>query len=265
MDIISHSLTGVAIGTVVATVSNANWRQKSSILLLGFIGGALPDMDLLSLWSKFDSTIGSFFNINQTGSQIYSGKLWYSHHAAFHSILAPVLLILISIFSTFLKSTFSKTNTISKLIYKYRNYYLVFFLGFIFHIIEDMPTPSSSWGGVNLFFPSTNYIGGFGKIWWWNNYDLFLIICSVIFVNLIILLLIGNQKLKSMFSIGVFLVGFLLGIHQTMTRTVDFSYTDHTNKYNQFETESKRIQKEILGEKLYKFMERLDSKIPLNF
>ena len=95
MDILSHTLSGIAIGTVVATFSNKTWKQKASILLAGGFGGCLPDFDAISLWSKFDSTIGRLLNLTHSGNEIYFGKLWYSHHAALHSILAPIFLVLL--------------------------------------------------------------------------------------------------------------------------------------------------------------------------
>ncbi|AEV32089.1 hypothetical protein Oweho_1082 [Owenweeksia hongkongensis DSM 17368] len=43
MDIISHTLTGVAVGTVFATISNGSLKKKSLIILAGSFGGALSD------------------------------------------------------------------------------------------------------------------------------------------------------------------------------------------------------------------------------
>lgn len=97
MDIISHTLTGVAVGTVLTTISNANWKQKGLVILAGALGGGLPDFDAISLWSKFDSTIGLAFDLKHSGKEIYFGKFWYSHHGAFHSILAPLMLIFVSV------------------------------------------------------------------------------------------------------------------------------------------------------------------------
>ena len=51
MDIISHSLTGLAVGTVCAHFSKDTWRNKVVILCASTLGGALPDLDALSLWS----------------------------------------------------------------------------------------------------------------------------------------------------------------------------------------------------------------------
>ena len=161
MDILSHTLTGIAIGTIAAAVSNGSWKQKITIILIGGLGGSLPDFDAISLWSKFDSTIGTALNLSHSGNQIYFGKFWYSHHAALHSLLALFLFILLSI----LLSVRLKISKIAALLSKQKHFYFSFSLGFVFHLLEDMPAPASVWGGVNFFFPSNEYIGGFGKIW----------------------------------------------------------------------------------------------------
>lgn len=266
MDIISHTLTGVAVGTVFATLFNGNWKKKSAIILVGGLGGALPDFDALSLWSKFDTTIGSFLGLTHTGNEIYFGKFWYSHHAAFHSILAPIILSLLMILLITIKRRDFKLNEVLTYIIQNKYSYFAFVFGFTFHLLEDMPTPASVWGGVNLFFPSSGYIGGFGNIWWWNNYDLVLIITSVIILNLLVNLLPKIQyQVKSKISIGVFVLGLTLGIYQIKTRPVDFSYTGFSVNYQKMEAQSKEIQCEILGDKWYQIMESIDNKIPLNF
>lgn len=266
MDIISHTLTGIAVGTVSATISNSSWRNKGLIILTGGLGGALPDFDAISLWSKFDATIGSFLGLGHSGKEIYFGKFWYSHHAALHSLLAPIILILLAITIKLLFTKKYKAQNILNKLKKDRFFLLTFFFGFVFHLLEDMPTPASVWGGVNLFFPSSNYIGGFGKIWWWNNYDLVLIIIGVIIINLTINIIPNHyNRIKVKSCISVFLIGLVLFLVQINTRTVDFSYTGHTVNYHTFETQSKNIQREILGEKLFELMTKIDNKIPVNF
>ena len=266
MDIVSHTLTGIAVGTVAATVSNSSWKSKGLIILTGGLGGALPDLDAISLWSKFDSTIGSLLRLNHSGKEIYFGKFWYSHHAALHSLVAPIILILFATtLNVLIRREFKVLDILERLT---RNRFLIlaFFFGFLFHLLEDMPTPASVWGGVNLFFPSSKYVGGFGHIWWWNNYDLFLIIFSVIILNLIVNVVPAryyNLKVKS--SLSVFLIGSALFLIQINTRTVDFSYNGHTVNYNHLESQSKKIQRDILGDTLFEIMTDIDNKIPLNF
>ncbi|MFZ6052054.1 metal-dependent hydrolase [Halocola ammonii] len=266
MDIISHTLTGVAVGTVLATFSNGSMKEKGSILLAGASGGALPDFDAISLWSNFDSTIGTLFDLEHSGKQIYFGKFWYSHHAALHSILAPIVLIFLSIVAGAVFRRNFKLSKVKANVFKRKYSLFAFFLGYVFHLLEDMPTPSSVWGGVNLFFPDSTYVGGFGKIWWWNNYDLVLIILSVIILNLLINLIPKiSHKLRTIGSIGVFTLGLIFFLFQVNTRPTDFNYSGHTANYSQLEAESKLIQKEILGERLFKIMTEIDNRIPLNF
>lgn len=266
MDIISHTLTGVAVGTVFAAISNDDWKRKCSIIFAGGIGGALPDIDAISMWSRFDSTIGAFLGLEHTGREIYAGKFWYSHHAALHSILAPLIIILLAvIISSVVRKRFNMVDI--------RNHFnikkfslLAFFFGFLLHLFEDMPTPASVWGGVNLFFPNDQYIGGFGNIWWWNNYDLVLIITSVILLNMMINFVPKFiHKIKITSSMSVFLIGLSLFLYQINTRPVDFSYSGNTSNFDNFEAQSKQIQKDILGETVYDIMSKIDDRIPLNF
>ncbi len=94
MDIISHTLTGMAVATVLATIADGSVKDKGLMVLVGGFAGALPDFDVISLWSKFDATIGSWLHLQHSGKDIYFSKLWYSHRGGFHSLLAPVVLIL---------------------------------------------------------------------------------------------------------------------------------------------------------------------------
>ncbi len=266
MDIISHTLTGIAVGTVFATISNGSFKKKGLIILTGGLGGALPDFDAISLWSNFDITIGEWLNLQHSGKDIYFGKLWYSHHAAMHSIMAPLALILFSILMSFAIRRKLKFTEIKKLMVSRRFSLLSFFFGFLLHLFEDMPTPASDWGGVNLFFPSSGYVGGFGNIWWWNNYDLVLIILGTIVLNLILNVLPKRfYAFKVRSSLAVFLIALFAFIYQIKTRPIDFSYTGHTKEYHEFEIQSKLIQKEILGDQLFEIMNDIDNKIPLNF
>lgn len=141
-----------------------------------------------------------------------------------------------------------------------------FILGFLIHLIEDMPTPASSWGGVAFLWPLELYIGGSGDIWWWNNYDIFLIVISVIVLNIMLSVIkrFVRFDLKK-FTTLVFLIGFIMAIIQVKSRDCDFAYSGHTTNYQELENESKRIQKDILGDKLYGIMESFDNKLRIYF
>lgn len=269
MDLLTHTLSGVVAGTLVASFSRKGLKHKLLIIGAGGFAGALPDIDAISLWSGFDVTFGRFFNLSHTGREIYSEKFWYSHHGFMHSIFAALLISILSGFWGYGFSQRWRKMKLSGLLTRFKQRRLIhfaFILGFIIHLVEDMPTPSSAWGGVNLFWPSNTYIGGFGRIWWWNNYDIFLIVCSVLILNLALLCIPAlRQKLKRLCMISVFSIGFTFALIQINTRPVDFAYKGSTSRYNEFEEKSKEIQKEILGTKLYNMMESFDNKLRIYF
>lgn len=266
MDILTHTISGVAIGTVISSFSKKGIKEQLNIILISGFAGAFPDIDAISLWSQFDSVFGSIFNLDYKGKVIYSEKFWYSHHAFFHSITASVLFPLIFSFLFFTLNR-KKANFFQYMEYMRSNYLLIlgFALGFLIHILEDMPTPSSSWGGVNLFWPLEQYIGGYGKIWWWNNYDIFLITLMTIFINII---LITYSKFKEVniwkLTTSVFIGGLIISLLQINTRIFSYKYNNKVD-YITLEQKSKDEQKRILGEKIFMMMEKLDNIIPLYF
>ncbi len=264
MDILSHTVTGMAAGTVVAAFSKRKFKSKLYIILAGTLAGAMPDIDAISLWSKFDSVIGQTFGFKHKGRQIYFGKLWYSHHGFMHSISMAFIAPLIWWFLGGLISRNRQplVNRISSRWYNGRLGMMAFMMGYVLHLWEDMITPSGSWNGVRLLFPSTEYYGGFGKIWWWNNYDLFLIAASVVVINIIILLI--NRRKKEL-TLSVFTLAFILFFIQVNTRGSSFNNDSVKSAFSSKEKKSKEIQKEILGPFIFQKMEGMDNSINLNF
>ncbi len=154
----------------------------------------------------------------------YSLKFWYSHHTFLHSISAGVLIaICIGICSYFIIYRHNKKSfngLISSLV-RQKLIFIGFLARFIIHLFWDMPTPSSVWGGVNLFWPSKTYIGGNGDLWWWNNYDIFIIVIMIILINLLLGLAqywmkIDTKKLTT----TVFILGLTLIIIQIKSTTL---------------------------------------------
>ncbi len=264
MDILTHTLSGLAAGTVMAGFSSGNWKSKTGIMLFSGLGGALPDVDAISMWSKFDGTFGKFFGLEESGRVIYSARHWYSHHSFMHSLLAAfVFAILIWLLFYIIQGRGSKRReSLGKVFYEKQLLLLGFISGFIIHLVQDMITPASSWGGVRLFFPSTVYIGGTGNIWWWNNYNLFLIVVAVLFINSLLLLLWRSKKIKVWkFTMSVFLIGCMLFAWQVK----HINYNFNGKKYQDCERKSKEIQKEMLGEKVYRLIERFDNSLKFYF
>ena len=261
MDIYTHALSGLAVGTVAGVF--AKKLHPGCFLLSGAFAATLPDVDVISLWSKFDGTFGKVFGLTHRGVDIYSGKFWYSHHAFFHSLVAALLFasLFVSILY-FIKLRKNKTIPLRD----YGLLFAAFLTAYGIHLWEDMPTPASAWGGVNLLWPLKTYTGGTGKIWWWNNYDLFLIALSVSAVNGVLLLF--RRRLKSRagrLSLLVFIMGLGLGIYQIHHRQTDYAYTGFTKKFDTLEQQSIKEQQRILNKPLFDAMRRFDRRVPGNF
>lgn len=260
MDILTHTLSGMAVGTVMASYSSRSWKHKLAIVSFAGLGGALPDIDAISMSSRFDGTLGKLFQLEHTGRVIYSAKFWYSHHAFMHSLLAALLFaILIGAAFWFVRrkhTSLPRTFSLQKFLL------LGFVAGFVIHLLQDMITPASSWGGVRLFFPAEVYIGGTGDIWWWNNYNLFLTVVAVLAVNSILLFIPQNKKRKIWrASTTLFLIGSVCFFVQLKSIDYDFN----SGQYADCEQKSKDIQREILGESIYKNMEKLDNSLKIHF
>ena len=266
MDIFTHIVSGVAVATVVAPFAGKKAVKSVKILGFGALGGAFPDIDAISMWSRFDATFGRLFGLSHTGREIYGEKFWYSHHAFFHSIVAALVIVAVLMFVGYAFSKIRKKNArITLAEYCKRNIllYVAFFVGYLLHLFGDMPTPSSVWGGVNMFFPADAYIGGSGKIWWWNNYDIFLLVMLCIIVNCTVILLC--KRYIRQFTLGIALLTLVLITVQINTRQYDYAYSGNTTKYAEMEEQSKKEQERILGKRIYKCMKWIDDRLPIYF
>ena len=144
--------------------------------------------------------------------------------------------------------------------------YLAFILAYWTHLIEDLPTPDGPWGGIRLFFPSSVYVGGTGQIWWWNNYDIFLLCLSLLASNFLIHFLVPHRK-KWRPSVSVFVtltIAFCV-VYQITHRPYDFSYNGDGVNYEFLEAKSLEIQEKILGPWLFSTCQSLDNLLPLYF
>ena len=266
MDILTHICSGVAVATVIASFAKEKDIKPLKILGFGALGGAFPDIDAISMWSHFDSTIGHFLGLSHTGRTIYGAKFWYSHHAFFHSVAAALIIALLLVLMGYLLRKVRKGNKKETLFeYCKRKWWLLgaFIAGYLCHLLGDLPTPSSVWGGVNMFYPSDAYVGGSGKIWWWNNYDIFLLLVACIIANTVVILTC-KRHLRQL-TVGIALLTFTLIAVQTNTRHYDYAYIGNASNYAEMEQQSKTEQERILGGRIYKCMKWVDDHIPLNF
>ena len=269
MDIITHTLSGMAAGTVAASFSDKNTKYRLGIVGLSGFAGALPDIDAISLWSRFDGTLGRFFSLSHSGKDIYSAQLWYSHHGFFHSVAAAFLFAIVVGTLGYWAANRFREFRLSKLTATFKRQKLLwmgFMSGYVIHLLQDMPTPASTWNGVNLMWPSSAYVGGTGQIWWWNNYDLFLIAALVLAINLLVLVvgkLVRFEVWK--FTSLLFVAGIALTLIQIHTRPCSFAYSGHTGRYAEFEARSKHLQKQMLGSSVFNAMEWFDGKVRVHF
>lgn len=111
MDILTHVLSGAAIGVAAANYYKTTPLRKAKIILAGAIGGAFPDIDAISMWSEFDRTFGALFNLSHSGRVIYGSKFWYSHHAFFHSLIGSLFFAALFLWIVYLVKR--RDNTIS--------------------------------------------------------------------------------------------------------------------------------------------------------
>lgn len=265
MDLLTHMAAGAAAGTTIAVCAKGKTFRKAAMVCAGALGGALPDVDAISLWSRFDATFGRLFGLSHSGREIYSDKFWYSHHAFMHSLAACLLftfLLLVVVYLVRKRCKRLSSKDFISFTAKIKASTAAFAAGYVLHLVCDMPTPASSWGGVNLLFPLKTYTGGWGKIWWWNNYDLFLIITGVIIANLLILVFSKVLKSKGKYLSCAILTAAIIAIAVQINGR-GFDYNSHP--YPQCEAQSKEIQKEILGKKLYDKMKKVDNCIPIHF
>ena len=266
MDILSHTISGLAIGTTATHFSKRKASHKFLIIFVSGLAAFFPDLDAISYWSEFDSTFGEWFGLRDSGVNIYHQKRWFSRHGFFHSFLMAVVFCAICVLLNILFSGFKLFRVNFRL---NSPFYISVFLSYLVHLFEDMITPEFVWGGVAFMFPSENYWGGSGKIWWWNNYDLFLIVVFTFFLELT-LSVVGRIVGKSMrwIALSTFVITMGVFIHQFNHRKYDFNYkgfSEHHEKWNFNEVKSKSIQKEILGDDLFELMTEFDESIPIWF
>ncbi|MFT4683334.1 MAG: inner membrane protein [Yoonia sp.] len=85
-------------------------------------------------------------------------------------------------------------------------------------------------------------------------------------INVLVLIIpTFTEALKKRIALGVFSFGVVLGIYQIKTRGFDFDYQGFAPDYKTSEAKSKEIQREILGDTVFGWMEKLDQNIPFNF
>lgn len=238
--------------------------QRVKIVLLGALGGAFPDIDTMTIWPGFDQTLGQWFGLSASGSELYFSQAWYAHQGFCHSLLG-LLLITLTLWGS---SSYVYAHTLRRApstasAFGYLGpYFAAFALGFFLHLMGDLFTPAGPWGGVRLFFPLDGYVGGWGAVWWWNNYDIVLIFALGMLVNIISLVsfsmlsVAGRYAPIVVFSCTLLLIGF-----QLERRHFDYNRPGYVVR----EQASLDFQQQYLPHNLYRFMRQVDRDLPVYF
>jgi len=140
-----------------------------------------------------------------------------------------------------------------------------FLLGFLAHLVGDLPTPASVWGGIQAFWPLPDMVGGWGLTWWWNNYDRLLIL--LIQLAILLALFPFRARVRAVRAMtGVVLVtGALLLVRQLLDRETSYTYTGNTPRYAALESASLAEQRRILPDPLYGLFRQVDGWMPVPF
>lgn len=264
MDILTHTISGLAVGTVLASFSKGGIRQRVLILCFSAFGGALPDIDAISLWSRFDTTAGHWLGLQESGEVIYSARFWYSHHGFMHSLAAAFILALCTGLFFCLKDRVIGKEKIPWGVGLKNRWFLWggFLGGYIIHLLEDMVTPGGDWEGIRFFFPLNIYVGGTGDVWWWNNYDIFLIVLTILLLNLILLFSLRSFRRRMWrYTSLIFFAGFVIVMIQIKSGNYDFN----KGEYAQNEQESLKIQQQRLSKGIYNRMVKFDKWLKIYF
>jgi inner membrane protein len=264
MDILTHTLSGVAVAGAVAALTAKPLWKKTLVLCCGAMGAVLPDIDTITLWSRFDSVIGQRLGLPQAGHTIYFSNYWYSHHNWTHSLAAGAFFTLLIGLLIYLWARFvSKTPSFSTLRKTKGCYLLAFFLGYGMHLLGDLPTPGHTWHGIKLFWPLLTPIGGTAHLWWWNNYDIFILFaaCCAAIAGLLVLFQIFKKPFLTYLPLVICLLTIGLALYQIAHRPVRFNHANHAAN----EKQSLIIQKKILGDSLYRAMVALDQQLKIHF
>ncbi len=254
MDIITHATAGAVAGVALS----GPMRLSPVIILTGIAGALLPDIDAVSLWSGFDKYMAPSMGIDKPGWGIYFSKYWYSHRGFFHSIAAAALFTLaVHMIVCFRRLPFIRLYRIPS----------AFFTAYSTHLYLDYHTPGYVWGGINLFWPMNRYSGGTGRVWWWNNYDIFLILLFTLAILLFSFAVKARLRTKYSASIRFIICAACLSFitFQIYSRSFRYDYKNFRKEYIKLEERSVYEQKRILPAPLFNVMKKFDSLLPVNF
>ncbi|MDX1906617.1 MAG: metal-dependent hydrolase [Bacteroidia bacterium] len=262
MDIVNNIVAGCLGASFIASATPARPARQIKIILSGIIGGIFPDIDGLSLMTSADSWCRTLLGIS--GENLYFGHHALSHLGFFHSLMGLVVCTLgAGLLTSWIYFQPMRHAASFVAAFRYLLVYIVAFgLGYVLHLAGDLAGPAGIWGGVRLFFPYEAYVGGWGHLWWWNNYDIFLILAFACILNLGFMLRYraGSRLLARVSALTVCLA-LILAVVQVVHRGEAFN----EGSFSYREEYSRQVQQQILGPGLYHWMEELDYRLPVLF
>jgi inner membrane protein len=265
VDLITHMAAGALAGGCVALMIRGAAATLSGAVAWGAIGGALPDVDAVTRVPGFDQTIGLALGL-QPGGVIYGGSEWYSHHHFTHSLVAAVgAALLLAGLAGLERLVFGGTSDGRRI----RRIWLApvcMAAGYLLHLVGDLVTPASVWGGIQLLWPAEGMVGGWGWAWWFNNYDIFLMQLVGLLAMALLSLLPRSMPVLARALPGAVLVGVLAVCFGLLrARVHDYAYTGDAPDYWALEERSLEEQRRLLPSDLYQLMHSLDDAILLPF
>jgi hypothetical protein len=224
------------------------------------VAGALfADIDSLSVW-PWERWLGFPLFDPDAAAQVYASHRWYAHQAFSHSLLGMFLITLsFWVASSGLHSRlFHRAPRFGSSFAYLAPYWAGWGIGYVLHLAEDLFTPAGPWGGIALAFPSDQYIGGWGWVWWWNNYDIQLILLAAFAVHALMIFWspVGKKGVRLFPVFVMLLASTWIGL-QIHRRHYDFNRLNFTAN-EQF---SHRFAQDALGENLYQAFYALDRKV----
>ena len=265
MDIFTHVVAGGLAGGCVALMIRGATARVAAACSWGALGGFLPDIDAATRVPGFDASIGRWLQL-QPGELIYAGGEWYSHHHFTHSLVAAlgaalVVAGLLGLERAVLGAGYDRARTVRVLVAP-----SALLAGYLLHLVGDLVTPASVWGGVQLLWPLDTMVGGWGWAWWFNNYDLFLVqLAGLAGLGLVSLVPRTRPVLARALPASLLALVLLVCSALLQLREHDYAYRGHAPDYWALEEASLDEQRLILPPELYELMIGFDAAMPLPF
>ncbi len=265
MDIFTHVLAGAVTGGCAALMIRGAPAQLGAALSWGALGGFLPDIDAASRVPGFDESVGRLFGL-PPGSEVYAGSAWYSHHHFTHSLLAGLGAALLLAGLLGLERLLAGPGHEGRRNIRIGMAPAALLGGFVMHLVGDLVTPGSVWGGIQLLWPLETMVGGWGWAWWFNNYDLFLLqLAGLLGLGLVSLVPRSSPWLARLLPAGLLALLLTASFLLLQLRQQDYAYRGHARDYQALEAASLMDQRRILPPELVQLMIQLDEAMPLPF